>query len=113
MVHALETVDGIGLGRTLAQEPHFCADILAGRVDGAIKQHLDEDDFGVGLVVGGSLIRMIGKDLKPVDFSREEVVTAFLERMGAWAKAQAEDSSGNQVGYVDIPGGPYGVAYAY
>lgn len=107
MVHALSTVDAVGLARVLAQEPHFPADVLAGRIRGGIKQALDEDDFSVGSGVGGSLIRMLGKDLQPVDFSQEEVVKDFFERMAEWAKLNEEDTEGRRSGYVDIPGVQY------
>lgn len=56
---------------------------------------------------------MLGRDREPVDFSREEVMAQFIESMGAWMKAKVEDTSGNSFGFVDIKGGPYGVAYVY
>ncbi|KAL2056069.1 hypothetical protein ABVK25_003712 [Lepraria finkii] len=61
MVNALNTVDGVGLARTICQEPRLCAEILSEKVKGAIKQRLDESNFGLTNVAAGSQIRMIGK----------------------------------------------------
>ena len=72
MVNALNTVDGVGLARPVCQEPRLGRDILAGKVKGAIKQRLDEGNFGITNVAAGSQIRMIGKDEEPIDLSREE-----------------------------------------
>jgi 2,4-dienoyl-CoA reductase-like NADH-dependent reductase (Old Yellow Enzyme family) len=36
MVKALESVDGVGFARPVCQEPHFCKDILEGKIKGAI-----------------------------------------------------------------------------
>ena len=55
MVKALEIVDGVGLARPVCQEPRLCADILAGKVKGAIRQRLDEQDFGITSVAAGSM----------------------------------------------------------
>ena len=54
MVEALDTVDGVGLGRPVCQEPRLCADILSGKVKGAIRQALDEQDFGITSVAAGT-----------------------------------------------------------
>ena len=79
MVKALDTVDGVGLARPVCQEPRLCADILSGKVKGAIKQRLDESNFGITNVAAGSQIRMIGKDQEPIDLSREENEEAFMK----------------------------------
>lgn len=54
MVKALDTVDGVGLARPVCVEPRLCADILSGNVKGAIKQRLDDNDFGLTNVAAGS-----------------------------------------------------------
>lgn len=38
MVHALETVDGVGLARPVCQEPRLAKDILDGKVKGAMSR---------------------------------------------------------------------------
>ncbi|KAL9101830.1 MAG: hypothetical protein Q9163_002955 [Psora crenata] len=55
MANALRTVDGVGLARTVCQEPRLCADILSGKVKGAIKQRLDDNDFTLSIAAAGSL----------------------------------------------------------
>ncbi|KAI4178799.1 MAG: hypothetical protein LQ346_007348 [Caloplaca aetnensis] len=114
MVKALETVDGVGLARPVCQEPRLCADILAGKVKGAIKQRLDENDFGITNVAAGTQIRMIGRDQEPIDLSKAELEEAFERDMGTWTKAMAHDTGMYSFGYVDIESvkpNPYGVAY--
>ena len=54
MVKALDTVDGVGLARPVCQEPRLCADILSGKVKGAIKQRVDDQNFGLTNVAAGS-----------------------------------------------------------
>ena len=114
MVNALKTVDGIGLARPICQEPRLCANILSGKVKGAIKQRLDESNFGLTNVAAGSQIRMVGKDQEPFDFSKEEYVQAFFKDMGNWSEKMSKDMGQYAYGYVDIDSAkpnPYGVAY--
>ena len=114
MVNALHTVDGVGLARPICQEPRLCKDILDGKVKGAIKQRLDESNFGLTNVAAGSQIRMIGKDQEPVDLSREENEKAFFKDMGDWSDKMAKDTGMYSFGYVDlnsIKPKPYGEAY--
>lgn len=114
MVNALNTVDGIGMARPVCQEPRLCADILSGKVKGAIKQRLDENNFGLTNVAAGSQIRMIGKDQEPIDLSKEENEQAFMKDMGHWSDLMAHDTGMYSYGYIDIESvkpNPYGVAY--
>ena len=114
MVHALDTVDGVGLARPICQEPRLCAAILKGEVKGAIKQRLDENNFGLTNVAAGSQIRMIGKDQEPIDLSHEENEKAFMKDMGHWSDLMAHDTGMYSYGYIDIESikpHPYGVAY--
>lgn len=114
MVNALKTVDGVGLARITCQEPRFCADVLDGKITGAIKQGIEEDNFQVSFVAAGSLIGMIAKDQEPADLSREEIVGGFMQDMEAWAEWIAKDSELQRYGYVDMKSvkpNPYGIAY--
>ncbi|KAI4175008.1 MAG: hypothetical protein LQ343_002035 [Gyalolechia ehrenbergii] len=114
MVNALNTVDGVGLARPICQEPRLCADILEGKVKGAIKQRLDQEDFGITNVAAGSQIRMIGRDQEPIDLSLREHEEAFYKDMGLWTNTMAHDTGMYSFGYVDIKSirpNPYGVAY--
>ncbi len=114
MVNALNTVDGVGLARPICQEPRLCADILSGKVKGAIKQRLDENNFGLTNVAAGSQIRMIGKDQEPIDLSQEPYEQAFMKDMGNWSDIMAHDTGMYSYGYIDIESikpHPYGVIY--
>ncbi|KAL9630634.1 MAG: hypothetical protein Q9164_006321 [Protoblastenia rupestris] len=114
MVNALNTVDGVGLARPICQEPRLCVEILNGKVKGAIKQRLDETNFGLTTVAAGSQIRMIGKDQEPIDLSQEPNEQAFMKDMGHWSDLMAHDTGMYSYGYIDIESikpQPYGVAY--
>lgn len=50
LVKALQSVDGVGLGRPAAYEPALPQRILDGVVEGAIKPFFNEDDTGMGLL---------------------------------------------------------------
>lgn len=114
MVNALKTVDGVGLARPICQEPRICKDILDGKIQGAIKQRLDADNFGLTNVAAGSQIRQIGKDQEPLDLSQEKYEKAFFQDMGTWSDKMANDTQMYGYGYVDftsVQAKPYGEAY--
>jgi 2,4-dienoyl-CoA reductase-like NADH-dependent reductase (Old Yellow Enzyme family) len=102
MVKALDTVDGVGLARPVCQEFHLPADLLEGKVKGAIKQGLDPQNFGLTYLAAGSQICMVGKDKEPIDFSREENVNRFMKDLEAWQKKMAEDKEGKEYSYIDV-----------
>lgn len=113
MVNAVKTVDGVGLARAACQEPRFSVEVLDGKITGAIKQGIEEDNFQLSYVAAGSLIGMIAKDQEPADLSLEEIVGGFMKDMGAWAEGLAKDTE-MRSGYVDIASvriNPYGTAY--
>lgn len=115
MVNALKTVDGIGLARPVCQEPRLCKDILAGRVTGAIKMQMDDNDFGITNVAAGTQIRQIGKDQEPIDLSKPENFEAFQKDMGVWFQGLSQDTKLEKYGYIDLEtaqSAPYGVVTA-
>lgn len=115
MVKALDIVDGVGLARPLAQEPHLCKDMLEGKVVGAIKLRIPDENFGLTNVAAGTQMRQVGKDHEPIDLSNEENEKAFMADMGKWGEKMASDSKMESYGYVDIESAqavPYGTASA-
>lgn len=115
MVDVLQSVDGVGLARPLCQEPHLCKDILEGKVKGAIKQLVDDSNFGLTNVIAGSQIKQTGKDLEPIDMSQEENLQAFMKDMGAWSEKMKADSEMINYGFVDVQSAkavPYGTPAA-
>lgn len=116
MSKALSSVDGIGLARPLCQEPHLCRDILDGKATGAIKQRLDQDNFGLTNVVAGTQIRQLAQDQEPINLGREEDEKTFMADMGKWSDVMAKDTEMQGYGYVDIvsaPPVPYDAAKVY
>jgi hypothetical protein len=112
MVNALKTVDGVGLARPVCQEPRLCKDMLAGRVSGAIKMLLDDNDFGATNVAAGTQIRQLGKDHEPIDLSKQENLEAFQKDMGTWFTGLSQDTKLEKYGYIDLEtaqAAPYGV----
>ena len=91
MVKALDTVDGVGIGRALCQEPNLCAQILSGQVKGAMLQKLDMQDFGATAGAAGLQIKQMGNGLQPIDLTREENVAKLFKTLGAWAAARKQD----------------------
>lgn len=110
MVRALDTIDGIGLARPLTLEPTLCANILAGRVQGAIVQKLDQDSLQLTTVAAGVQIRQLGKDEQPVDLSVQENVDGFMTDMSAWVGRLKADTEMQEYGYMDLSAKaiPYG-----
>jgi len=81
MVRALNTVDGIGLGRPVCHEFGLGKALLNGEVSGAIKVALDEDDFGITAAAGGNNMHRVGEGKEVLDMSDEGVVKSFLEEL--------------------------------
>ncbi|GAB7352329.1 hypothetical protein MBLNU459_g2775t1 [Dothideomycetes sp. NU459] len=114
MTAALKTVDGVGLARPLTQEPNLCRDILSGKVNAAIKQRADENNFGLTNVIAGTQIRQIGKDQEPIDMSDPKNEESFNKDMGVWGEKMGQDSKMEHYGYIDLTSTavPYGTASA-
>lgn len=104
MVKALDTVDGVGLARPAAQEPHLPRDILAGKVTGSIELKLDDNNFGLTNVAAGTQIRQLGKDQEPIDLSAQENVDAFMKDMETWGNKLGSDKELKEYGYIDLSG---------
>ncbi|KAJ5706599.1 Aldolase-type TIM barrel [Penicillium malachiteum] len=92
MIGALDTVDGVGLSRSLCQEPILCAHILSGQVKAALFQKLNLQDFGATAGAGGVQIRQIGQNLQPIDLSVQENVDKLSDSLIRWMKAQEENA---------------------
>jgi len=103
MVKALETVDGVGIARTVCQEFDFAKDILDGKVMGAIEPLTDQDDFALTNMVAGTQMRQVAKGQEPIDMSRPENVEKFMKAMEVWAHRMKEDEDKMEMyGYVDL-----------
>jgi 2,4-dienoyl-CoA reductase-like NADH-dependent reductase (Old Yellow Enzyme family) len=114
MVDALSTVDGVGLARPACQEPRLPEFILSGKVKGALKMHIDENNFGWQLTAAGAHIKQIGQDHEPIDLSQEDNANLFTQDMMQWAQNMSQDLELKLYGWTDISGlaVPYGTAQA-
>ena len=101
MVNALRSVDGVGLARSVTQEPFACRDVLQGKTYGFIQQRLDQDNYGLTLMLSGVQMRQIGRDEEPVNGSDQDEVDAFMRALTA---SMEQAQKGHAVpGYFDIP----------
>jgi hypothetical protein len=107
MIGALDTVDGVGLGRPLCQEPNFCAKILSGQIKGAMLQKLDLEQFSVTAGAAGLQIKQIGQNLQPIDLSVEENVAKLFGGLMKWKAEQEKNAEVYQFPALD----DYSVAY--
>lgn len=104
MVKALQTTDGVGLARPACQEFHLPKDMLEGKVTGAIKLLIDDNDFALTNVAAGTQIRQVGKDQEPIDLSVQKNMDAFMQDMQAWGQKLGDDKELKEYGYVDLSG---------
>jgi 2,4-dienoyl-CoA reductase-like NADH-dependent reductase (Old Yellow Enzyme family) len=102
MNKALKAIDGVGLARTLAQEPRLCKDILNGKITGAKKQATDDNDFGITNIAAGAQLVQIGKDHEPIDLSVQENLDVLMKDLGVWIEQATNDSGMKLHGYANI-----------
>ncbi|CAG7957542.1 unnamed protein product [Penicillium salamii] len=104
MIHALETLDGVGLARPLCQEPFLCRDILSGKVPGALVPLINQYDFGLAAVAACIQMRQFGNKLAPIDLSKQDGADAVAAAVGRWAERKQTDRSEAAVQPPLIPG---------
>jgi hypothetical protein len=102
MVDALQTIDGVGLGRPLAAEPRLAVDILSGKVTGSIKQITNENDFLTTNFIAGSQMRQIAKDQEPFDASNPAEMGGFQKDAQKYLEKAAKDVNMELFGYADL-----------
>ncbi|KAJ5097313.1 Aldolase-type TIM barrel [Penicillium angulare] len=107
MVGALDTVDGVGLGRPLCQEPTFCNQILSGQIKGAMLQKLDLEQFSVTAGAAGLQIKQMGQNLQPIDLSVEGNVAKLFGGLMKWKAEQDKNAEIYQFPALD----DYSLAY--
>ncbi|KAI0911161.1 NADH oxidase [Ustulina deusta] len=87
MLSTLEGVDGVGIGRAALQEPSFAADILSGKITGAMKSSLSETDFFGQLWGASYMIQQVARGEDPADMTdpkvAEEVLAIMKKQVGA------------------------------
>ncbi|KAM3072205.1 hypothetical protein ACMFMG_008664 [Clarireedia jacksonii] len=110
MVKALDIVDGVGLARPVCQEFTLPKLMLEGKVSGALKLLIDENDFGIASLVAGAQMTQVGKDQQPIDMSRQENKDAFMTDLEAFMKKKGEDKESKEYGHLVVSqkAAPYG-----
>lgn len=118
MVEALNILDGIGLGRPATQEPRLPADILSGKVTGAVRPRDDVlNQVMVHLTAAGSQIRQVAKGKEPFDLSDAAAVEKFSADMGQhFGRVMADGDKLEVRGFPELTAPetnshPYGVTY--
>ena len=113
-VDALNTVDGVGIGKAACQEPRLPNDVLEGKIIGFIKPAYDDNNVGVGLFTAAAQIRQIAHNLEPVDLSDSKKLEGVMADIQAQMAKKAEDITGTiyQPATVSAPSVPYGTTEA-
>jgi 2,4-dienoyl-CoA reductase-like NADH-dependent reductase (Old Yellow Enzyme family) len=100
MIKALEVVDGVGLGRPASQEPGLAADILEGKVSGAIKPREPFDNnSGMGMLAAGMQIRMLAEGTEPFNLSNKADVEVLWEVINDLKKKDRNEAGKEVVGF--------------
>ena len=89
MTDGLRVVDGIGLGRTLTQEPLLCKHILENKVTGAKEQILDQRQFTLTSCLSGTQMTQLACGKQPLDGSQQESIDIFMDCLKEWKTAAA------------------------
>ncbi|KAI3325046.1 NADH oxidase [Xylariaceae sp. AK1471] len=74
----MEGVDGVGLGRVAIQEPSFAADVLSGKVTGAIKSAVPDSNFIGQLLTISHVLQQLSRGEEPADLADPKVVENIL-----------------------------------
>ncbi|KAL6856352.1 hypothetical protein J3F83DRAFT_718389 [Trichoderma novae-zelandiae] len=111
MVKALETVDGVGLGRPAAHEPALPQKILDGVVEGAIKPLIGEHNFMLTNLAASTQMKLIGQGYEPLDMSRPDHERVFTEAMGKWLETSKLKGPQGPPSIEGFELKPYGTAY--
>lgn len=65
MVRALDSVDGVDVGRPLCDERFLCKEMLKGKIDGSTIPEIPQTDFWLFLMAGNRKMRLIGMGAEP------------------------------------------------
>lgn len=93
MVNAVEngSTDGVGLARTITEEPNLPTLLISGAAKGARPTLLDQNDFMITNIASGTQIRQIGYGKAPWDSTKKENVEKFFAVVQEFIKQMQED----------------------
>ncbi|KAI1191450.1 NADH oxidase [Nemania serpens] len=81
MLSTIESVDGLGFGRTAIQEPSLAADILSGKITGAMKSAVPETNFVAQLVTIGYVLHQVARGEEPADLTDPKVAEEIIAQV--------------------------------
>lgn len=104
MRHAFDntSIDGIGVGRPLCQEPLLLRLMLSGRVAEAESSPLDDAEFVIATVAAGTQIKQLGLDQQPLNLSVPADLEVLQRDAKRWFDKVKGDKEGKIVGFVDV-----------
>ncbi|GAP84109.2 putative FMN-linked oxidoreductase [Rosellinia necatrix] len=82
MLSTIEGIDGLGFGRAAIQEPSFAADILSGKITGAMKSAVPDSNFFGQLTTTSYVLRQVARGEEPADLTDPKVVDEILASAG-------------------------------
>ncbi|KAH8198339.1 hypothetical protein TruAng_007494 [Truncatella angustata] len=103
MVRALDSVDGVGLGRPLCDEWFLCKELLEGKIDGATIPGIPQTDFWLFLMAGNRNMRLVGMGAEPVEFWRKEVVDELRASYPDWVANKSTEKELGRYKLIDEP----------
>ncbi|WYZ40750.1 hypothetical protein EsH8_IV_001091 [Colletotrichum jinshuiense] len=114
MVDILQSgLDGVGIGRPACTEPRLPKEIFENGIKSCIKPLLDEQDFGLGVVLSGAQMRQMGRNEEPLDPSDQKSTDGLMKDVAAWT-ARVAESKGELYGFAkleSVPVFPYAKAF--
>ncbi|KAI0444583.1 NADH oxidase [Xylaria telfairii] len=81
MLSTIEGLDGLGFGRVALYEPSFAADILSGKITGAMKISIPDDNFIAQLTTSSYVLQQIARGEEPADLTDPEVTEKIIASM--------------------------------
>lgn len=93
MVHAIQqgTIDGIGLGRPVCEEPFLPKMLISGEVSAARNSLIDGPNFGLHGAIGGFQLLQLGRgDTVTLNTTDEEAVANFKVKFNEVLAKKAE-----------------------
>ncbi|PHH74606.1 hypothetical protein CDD82_4867 [Ophiocordyceps australis] len=114
MAKALDSVDGVGIGRPCCHEPDIGKRLLNDTSKVAARTLISSDELGIDILACGAQMRLIGLDKQPLDFGRKDHYNAFKREMVKYMDEKANDPRHFKSGCVKIGNvglKPYGTSY--
>jgi hypothetical protein len=84
MVKALDTGDGVRLGRPVCQEFHLQEE-FEGKITAAIKMDIEDHSYDITAAAANTEMKQVSEDCGPINLLKKENVQKFCTALQAWA----------------------------